>query len=1138
MVLTNVFSIAYDVEIKTYSSQKDPSMKLFASKPILWTLFIMGAISCSIISYLYFPRAFSIIHLSITMNRSQAVDDAKRIAAKNDLGPSDPQVATSFTTDEKVKTFVELEAGGKEAFVLMMQKNLYQPYIWQVRLFKPFEQREAIIAFTPNGTPYTFKEQLSENEIIENLSTNQALQKAETILQSSPWNNNLSNYTLAESSKDTTPSGRIDHTFVYERSNETIGDGRYRLTVKISGDHVSELNHTVKVPESFLQRYQEMRSKNENIAYLGSLLMLLLYGIGGCFFGLFYLIKKQLLEYKMGIYWGTAVAFTLALTTINKLPLKWMSYNTAYSPTNFLLQTGVSVLYTIIFSTIFFSLIFITAEGLTRAAFPNKIQFWRLFNFKVASSYSVLGYTVGGYLLIPFALAYTVCFYLFMTAYYNWWIPSSALFNPDSLATYFPWLEAFAPSLQAGFWEECLFRAVPLATAALLGKRYGKKNWWIASAFILQALIFGAAHANYPAQPAYARLIELTLFSFVFGGVYLRFGLLATIITHFGYDAFLFALPILVSTADGAFFNKIIISALSLTPLWIVLYARLKNGAWHHISEAFLNKAWRPAPGKHTEPKKSIAPQPFALNKKMHYTLLSIGLLSLIAWISTTRFTSDSHTITLTRQQAISKASQILKEKNSNPNDWRIIADPLVDYSLLEPLNKQHRFIWQSAQEWYPKLLGSYLVPPTWRVRFAKFSGSLNDRAEEHRFLFNPDGSPERYLHKLPETAPGKSLSRKEAKKIALQEIKKQYSLSPESLKKVSATAKKQPNRIDWNITYKDITNYTLAQGKAHVTVILAGDQVVDMYRSIHVPENWERNEDNFILLASIIKKICALAIIILLIIGSLYAMRHWGTIGISTSLVLIIGIVAIFMAELINSYPSVIFQFIPHQPFADQLFRSFGISAIMLGLRAIILAIIISFVTTVPQSYYLKKPSSFWLVGISIGAFFASSQSLLLGLLPSRTPLWADYTALSFLYPLAHTVNTSLIAYLNLTAFLLFALISIQYTPIRKNKIVGTLFFIFLGFIGSGIIFADNLTLFAASGLIMGTGFCFFYYALLQYNYAIIPIATGTLLILEQLQQAGFNNYPSALLAHGVAASIIAILSYVWYTKLIHQNV
>ncbi len=1113
-------------------------MKLTA-KYILWTLFIVGALASSIASYFYFPKAFPIIHLNITMNRTQAVEAAKIIALENNLAPQHTQITTSFATDEKVKTFVELEGGGKQALVDMIDNNLYQPYTWHVRLFKPFEHREATIIFTPDGAPYGFKEKLSENEKTENISKDLAQKKAVQFITAKPWSIILSDYTLVETSQETVPSGRIDHSFVYERAQQKIGDGFYRLGVVVSGDHVSELNHFVKVPEQFMQRYQEMRSKNENIGYLGNLLMIVLYGIGCCFLGLFYLIRKRLLLWKKGLLWGMIISATIALTTVNKLPLYWMQYNTSHSPTNFLLQMGIGILSMFIFLTIIFSLIFTTAEGLTRAAFPNQIQFWKLFNTEVASSYSVLGYTIGGYLLAPFLLLYVILFYVWTTSSFNWWMPTSALFNPDILATYFPWLESIAPSFQAGFFEECLFRALPLASAALLGKRFGKKNWWIAGAFILQIFIFGAAHAEYPTQPAYARLIETIFVCSVWGGIYLRFGLLPSIISHFAYDVFLFALPVIVSTASGALANKIIIALLSLTPAWIVLYARLKKGAWHPISEKFLNKSWHPT----TTPKIIEAPtstkqQSFMLPKLISYAFLCMGIVSMGTWLVTTRFQSDAPQITLTRQQALQKAAHILKGKNVEVTEWKAIADPMIDVTIIPSLNKQHRFIWQEEQPWYKKLIGSYLAPPHWIVRYAKFNGSLNDRAEEHLLYFNPDGSLMRYVHKLPEIAPGKSLSRTESVAIAQQEIKKRYGLLPNSLQEISAQSKKQPNRVDWTIIYKNINNYSSSEGEARITVSLAGDQVVDAYRFIHVPEDWERKEENNLLLASIIIKLCQLCIYLLAVASSVFALRRWGALHISTPLALLIGLAAISLFELFNAYPTIIFKFVTSQPFADQLFRSFGITAVILILRATVIAIILSFVTTVPQQYYI--PITNWLpfIGISIGAFFAGSNALLSYLLPSKAPTWANYKPLKFLSPASNALNYPLLNYLIFTTLFLFGIIMIQSIKrVKHNKSVGVLLFIILGFIGAGLSFSDNLPLFATSGLVMGAGFWVFYYSLLQYNYAIIPLATGTYIVLDQLQEALFNSYSSSILLHAIVSILIMMIAWIWYKKLISNR-
>ena len=84
-----------------------------------------------------------------------------------------------FHTDNAVKTFVELEAGGKDAFVAMMEEKLYMPYTWRVRHFKEHEKNETTITFTPDGKPYGFVETVSENIPGAQLSSTDAQQIAE-----------------------------------------------------------------------------------------------------------------------------------------------------------------------------------------------------------------------------------------------------------------------------------------------------------------------------------------------------------------------------------------------------------------------------------------------------------------------------------------------------------------------------------------------------------------------------------------------------------------------------------------------------------------------------------------------------------------------------------------------------------------------------------------------------------------------------------------------------------------------------------------------------------------------------------------------------------------------------------------------
>src|SRR2546429_4121298 len=99
-------------------------------------------------------------------------------------------------------------------------------------------------------------------------------------------------------------------------------------------------------------------------------------------------------------------------------------------------------------------------------------------------------------------------------------------------ANYVPSLSAIAQAAQAGFWEECLFRAAPLASAALIGDKFGKRRAFIGAGMILQAVVFASGHAGYVHPPAYPRVGGLILPSLVVGGVYLSLLRLPRIAVH------------------------------------------------------------------------------------------------------------------------------------------------------------------------------------------------------------------------------------------------------------------------------------------------------------------------------------------------------------------------------------------------------------------------------------------------------------------------------------------------------------------------------------------------------------------------------------------------------------------------------
>ena len=109
----------------------------------------------------------------------------------------------------------------------------------------------------------------------------------------------------------------------------------------------------------------------------------------------------------------------------------------------------------------------------------------------------------------------------------------------------------------------------------------------------------------------------------------------------------------------------------------------------------------------------------------------------------------------------------------------------------------------------------------------------------------------------MPEERQGKQLSESDARIIAHAALHDIYNREPETFKEISAISAKQPDRLDWNFTFADTQNFPLEAGQARILITIAGEQLVDNCRYIHVPEDWVRNQDTDRAIFNLITMIC-----------------------------------------------------------------------------------------------------------------------------------------------------------------------------------------------------------------------------------------------------------------------------------------
>lgn len=1114
-------------------------MKSITQKFIFWLTFSLLSIVCIGFSYQYFSTAFPIINLTLEMNRINALKKAALVAEQVHIGPTEFEQAASFGVDEEVQTFVELEAGGKAAFSDMLQESYYAPYQWTVRHFKECEKHEAIFKFKPDGTLYGFIETLSENATGASLEMAAARDIAEQTITQSPWNIHLTPYTLIETSKELQPSGRTDHTFTYERNDVVIGKGLYRLRLVVSGDRVTEITHFIKIPQEFTLRYQEMRSANNSIAAGASMAYLLLYILGGCIMGLFFLLRRNWILWKSAIIWAFIIAGLHVLVSINQLPLTWMHYPTALSMQGFLLKNIMGMLAQCISLTIFYGLIFIAAESLTRAAFSYQPQLWKLWNPQAASSWTIMSRTIGGYLLVPLCLAFIIFFYICTSRYLHWWMPSTSLIDPNILATYFPWLSCLVLSLGAGFMEECLFRAIPISCSALVGRRLGNQRLWLIIGFIVQALIFGAAHANYPAQPAYARVIELLFFSTLNGLVFLWFGLLPAIITHFTYDVVLMSLPLFVSTAAGAWIHQGIVIILTLIPLLIVIHARIRSGAWIPFNPILLNGSWAPTIHEniqeitpHIQEKKSFTPL-------MNKIIIAAGLGALILLIVILPVEHDTLRLDISKKQALESAYTALKTKNTSATSWSPLPNIAYEDKNSQDQQLQSQFIWQQGSPaLYHQLLGTYLNPPRWHIRFVTWEGSVSDRAQEYIFSFVSKEKLYRYYHKIPENSPGEFLDESQARILAHEELKKTFDLIAHNLQEVSAIATKHPARKDWTFTFANSNAYSLKKGQLRNVVQIAGNEIVGSYSYVHVPEEWEREQLNTKNMLKIISFLCMLSLYLIIITGMIFALMHARKISLFSPLTLFFcaSFCGLSIIKIINSWPLIIGTFTTSEPFMHQLFSCIGSMLISTVFRAGALGIILAIVTTWKKPYQLMSRYP-WIYGISIGIFVAGIGALLQVLSRTYNPLLPDYSSLATSIPMLDSILQALIGFMASSAFLmvLCIIIDVLYPYWKKHQWLLILFCAFLGISIAGRLQPESTTLWLLLGILLGMLLIFIYATIGRYSNQALMWAMATIMGFYFLQQALFNAYPNAIIENIIALCVVFSAAYIWSKKIIN---
>jgi hypothetical protein len=838
-----------------------------------WLFAFVVSLTCSYFSVRLFPVVFPLVQVQLKMNRQEALEKGKAWHQAFHQGTYDSAVA-SFQGQPQVQSFIELEGGGAEAFQKILEHKHFRPFIWKVRHYSPHSIPEAWTYFTPEGDWWGFFESLSEEEPGEKLSKTEALELALKLAeQRLGWK--PEDHTLLESVSTTAKSGRIDHTFTF-KTDEVWGlDGEIRLSIGLSGDRLTSFNRWFRVPEQFSLHYGELRSKNHLVASLAMQAAMLVVLIFGCFFGGLWCYRQGHIRPKGAVWMAGLLSASNFFQNLNASPLSFFQYDTATAPAAFFSSLLLGFFKESLYLGLLAFFLISVADGLGSRAFPKHIQLFRSFSLEALRTQSLRSSVWIGFLILGyFFLDVTGTYYLGRT-YLNWWVPSDQLANPDTLSHFFPAFGPLARAAFAGIVEEVGLRAIPLSLGALIGSRFNRRTLGIFFMMILQAIIFGGMHANYPAQPATARLLELILPSLVFGGLYLQFGLIPGMIAHFAFDAILMGLPIWVS--EGAWLQKMVLFLGTSSPL---LYLCLRNRSLAWPWKGTKLKAaltYETLLGTPLRTVKTLAGYPLPALGWRSLALLFTLTLSVFGFLGSTSLfepTFSKEVLTLSKAEALELARTLLEERgyealNFKANSIILWEKPISANSRLNFWLTQGKDAELRLKSLQPHADAGFIKKPAWRISFINWRAPLPERA---RWVQVTLSSKEEFsvLEMIPESIPLTSLSEEKALELIEEHIKKESG----PWTRLSVEKLVHPNRTDWKVVYKkdDLEQKDL---EARVFYQVTGSTITQVDRWLHLSEDAFRQFRDHQLFTDQWQEVCGLLFYALFFFQLFFLLPH-----------------------------------------------------------------------------------------------------------------------------------------------------------------------------------------------------------------------------------------------------------------------
>ncbi len=765
---------------------------------------------------LFNKQVFPAASLEMKLTKEEAASASRVMAEKFGYNLDKVIQTTTFLSDNDAKTVLEFKLGIKKANELM--KRDVPVWIWRTRFCKELSKEQIYVAWTTDGQLKSVFNRLENDKKLPSLSKDDALQLAQTFVKET-GKQNLTAYELFDSGAESKPN-RLDQHFEWRKRG--YPESELRIRVEVAGNQVSEYRYYLSPTDTWTREYKSIRENNE---LLGKIASFFICGFIAATIGAFiHGLNTHNIRWRFSVVFSAIVSVLFLLGQINN----WTNtldtaYDTSSTLSNFVTRTVIMDLLGAVASFLLSLALVGGAETVYRRTWPQHMAMPSLLSLKGMAQSDFTRKMIFGYLLVGGMMFWVISYYE-LGQKLGFFCPLD-VDDYKVIGTACPAIDGALIGVSAAGLEEFTCRVVGLGLL-----RRWLKNFWLAN--IIQAVIWGFAHSQYPQQPSYARGVELTVVGLVFGCIINAFGVLPCFVAHYLYDAFLTVEPVFSSHR----LSQIIPALFVLVPFLIGVWYSKRWARARNVPELDLSNATLQAPvsveGKH-ELKIERGDAIYApLTRKIRLCLLAVTVLSASAGLLPVQDRiGKSKQVTVDSHQALSLAKKYLHEDGLNDSGYQ---------SEVEIVNKPDSSDTQKWQHVFEQLgrhnteaIYNQTEPGLeWRVRFFK---PLDPKS--YWVYLNGDGSKRVSLVEDINEGPGKKLDQSDALKLVDDYIKKyRPELTPYSVN--GRNKIERANRTDYKFDL-NIPKFNAGSTAAKLNTEVKGDHLSDLSLDWDIPDTW-----------------------------------------------------------------------------------------------------------------------------------------------------------------------------------------------------------------------------------------------------------------------------------------------------------